>query len=667
MATVLESVCPLDCPDTCSLAVEVEGGRITKVDGSHRNPYTDGFICAKVRQYGKRVYSPLRILRPQRRVGAKGEGQFEPISWDEAIATIAARFREIIARYGAEAIVPYHYGGSNGVFSEDGADARFFHLLGASQLKKTLCAAPTGTATRALYGAMGGVPPQDYSRARFILLWGVNPSATSVHLSAELRAARKAGAFIAVIDPRRTKTATSADLHLAPRPGTDVVLALAIANHLICGSRTDRQFIAEWVNGFDAFAAAAARYPLAEAERICGVSAAQIAALAERYAEATPAVVRCGWGVERNQNGGNAVRAILALPAIAGKFRVRGGGYTMSLSRRFPIDAAALGRPDLLERPVRSINMTQIGRLLQERLDPPIAGLFVYNANPVAMTPNQNEVIKGLAREDLFTVVHEQVMTDTAALADIVLPATTVFEQRELHKSYGHYYLQYSEPVIAPLGESLTNAQLFGRLAAALELGSPDLFAEEDLLRAALARAGATRAELTPAEVQRTRLVPIHFDRGEELIQFVTEFPKTPSGKVELQPDGFGAIQFQPQEPSRYPLALISPSTGKTINSIFGEFNLPRAYLEMHPHDAGARGIADGADVRIHNELGEVHVPVKLTTTIRPGVVALPKGLWRGSTLNGSTATALAPDHLSDYGDGACYNDARVEVAPLAH
>ncbi|HYD49974.1 MAG TPA: molybdopterin-dependent oxidoreductase, partial [Terriglobales bacterium] len=320
MTAALESVCPLDCPDTCSLTVEVDGGRLTKVDGSHRNPYTAGFICAKVRRYPERVHSPWRLLYPQRRVGAKGEGLFERISWDEALAEIAERFAAIIARHGAEAILPYHYGGSNGLFSEGGADARFFHLLGASELNKTICAAPSGAAVRSLYGGMAGVPFEQYPRARLILLWGVNPSATSIHFEAILRRARAAGALVAVIDPRRTRVASQADFHLAPRPGTDVALALAIAGELIRQGGIDRDFIDAHVRGFDGFAEAAQAWPLERAAEVCDVPAAALAELAQRYAEATPAVIRCGWGVERNRNGANAVRAILALPAIAGKF-----------------------------------------------------------------------------------------------------------------------------------------------------------------------------------------------------------------------------------------------------------------------------------------------------------------------------------------------------------
>ncbi len=663
MATTLDSVCPLDCPDTCSLAVTVDAGRITKVDGSQRNPLTAGFICAKVRRYPERVYSPLRIQAPQRRVGAKGEGRFERISWAEALESIARRFNQIIAEDGPEAILPYHYGGSNGVLGEGAMDARFFNRLGASELLKTLCAAPTGTTYRAMYGTMGGVPPRDYRLARAIILWGVNPAATSIHLVPQVNAARRAGAFVAVIDPRRTPLARSASLHLQPLPGTDVVLALAMIHELIRRGRSDGAFISAHVNGFDTLAAAAAEYPLSRAAAICDVRERDIAALIDAYAAASPAVIRCGWGVERNRNGGNAVRAILALPAIAGKFGVRGGGMTMSLSRTFPVNSAALARPDLRTAAVRQINMTQLGRVLTEPQTPPIRALFVYNANPVAMTPNQNLILRGLAREDLFTVVHDQVLTDTARFADIVLPATTVFEQEELHKSYGHYFLQYSDPVIAPVGESLSNPELFARLAQAMHFTEPALSpGTDDLLTAALDGAGDRLESHSAGDLRRTKLAALQFGGGNELIQLGTDFPTTASGKIELCPAALGPVAYTPAPPSRYPLTLLSPATDKTINSIFGEFNLPVAQLHIHPADAAARAIADGAVIRIYNDLGEVHAHASVREEQRPGVVSLPKGLWRSASLNGATATALAPDHLTDIGAGACFNDARVEV-----
>jgi len=660
------SVCPLDCPDTCSLTVTVADGRAVRVDGSTHNPLTDGFICAKVRRYPERVYSPLRVLYPQRRVGPKGPGRFERISWDEAIATITERLRAIIATDGAEAILPYHYGGSSGVFGEGAIDAQFFNALGACELRKTICAAPTGAVYAAMYGGMNGVPPEDYPLARAILLWGVNPSATSIHLVPRIREAQRAGAFVAVIDPRRTPLARGASVHLQPRPGTDVVLALAMVHELVRTNAVDDAFVARHVSGFETLATAASEWPIERAAVVCDVPAADVRRVVEAYAQASPAVIRCGWGVERNRNGGNAVRAILALPAIAGKFGVRGGGMTMSLGGAAPINKAGVGRPDLRRRPARRVNMTLLGRVLTEPQDPPIRALFVYNANPVAVTPDQNRILRGLAREDLFTVVHEQVLTDTARYADILLPATTFVEQADLCKSYGHYALQYAEPVLAPLGEAKSNVELFGLLGAAFGFDEVANAASPNaLLEAALREAAPRLGGVDSGRMRTERIAYVHFAGGRELVQFGTELPRTASGKVELCPPELGPIRFV-APPAAYSLTLISPASGRSINSILAEITMPTIALSMHRADAAARGIVDGDVVRVFNELGEVVLPVDVGDDVRPGVVSMPKGAWRSSTRNGATSTAVTPDHLTDIGDGACFNDARVEVEKAA-
>jgi anaerobic selenocysteine-containing dehydrogenase len=449
-------------------------------------------------------------------------------------------------------------------------------------------------------------------------------------------------------------------------PGTDVVLALAMIGELFRTGRADRELLARHANGVDELEAAARDFPLARAAEICDVRERDIAAVVDAYASAEPAVVRCGWGVERNRNGGNAVRAILALPAVAGKFGVRGGGMTMSLSRSFPIDAVALGRPELRRRTVRNVNMTQLGRVLTEPQTPPVRALFVYNANPVAMTPNQNLILRGLASDDLFVVVHDQVLTDTARFADVLLPATTTFEQSELHKSYGHYVLQYSDPVIEPVGESLSNPELFARLARAMGFDDAELSGDRDeLLHAALARAGDRFDRVTADELRVDRAAALRFGGRAEMVQLVTDHPTTRSGRIELSPPELGPLRYVPAPAGRYPLTLLSPASSRIVNSMFGEFNLSDPVLEMNEADARARGLRSGDRVRVTNDLGEVHVPLRVGDGIRPGVVSLPKGLWRTSTLNGATATALAPDHLTDIGEGACFNDARVEVTRL--
>jgi anaerobic selenocysteine-containing dehydrogenase len=369
--------------------------------------------------------------------------------------------------------------------------------------------------------------------------------------------------------------------------------------------------------------------------------------------------------VERNRNGGDAVRAILALPAVAGKFGVRGGGLTMSLSRASPLNRDALARPDLRRHPVRRLNMTQLGRILLETRHPAVRALFVYNANPVAMTPDQTRVVAGLSRSDLFTVVHDQVLTDTARFADWLLPAQTFLEHEELHRSYGHYVVQHAAPVVAPEGESLSNPELFARLARAMGFEEPELRATpSDLLAAALDCDRRRLDGADEARLRRDKAVALRFDGAQAPVAFGNDFPSTPSGRVELSPASLGAMRYRPLE-SSYPLALLSPASGRTVNSIFGEVG-GEGRLDLNPADAAARGIADGAVVRIYNELGEVRVRARVTDEVRPGVASLPKGLWRSSTLNGWTSTVLVPDTLTAIGEGACFNDARIEVEPLA-
>lgn len=652
-ASVRESVCPLDCPDTCSLSVSVDGhGKIVGIDGSDRNPYTDGFICAKVRSYGKRVYGPERVRRALRRIGAKGEGRFEEISLGDALDLVATRLSETAARFGAEAILPYHYGGSNGMLNDDGADARFFHLLGASHLEKTVCAVPTGIVASALYGGMVGVPIEDYPLARCIVLWGVNPAATSIHTFRILREAKQAGAYVIVVDPRRTKTARLADLHLQPYPGTDAAVALGVLRILIEQGAAAGAFLDAHTTGFEELRAAAAEYTLERVAEVSGIAPHQVTAFAENYASASPAVLRCGWGLERNRNAIDSVRAVLSLPAVAGKFGVRGGGFTMSMSGGFTIDKPALQRPDLRRRPARSVNMSRLGRALLELDDPPIGALFVYNANPVASSPDQHRILAGLAREDLFTVVHEQVLTDTARFADIVLPATTVFEQNELHKAYGHRYLQYSQAVIEPVGDAIDNVTLFRELARRMGLGSDDLFDEQQLQEAALGR----------EQAQQLREENVHLGAVDEVVQFGTVWPKTADRRVHLAPPELGPFRVRSATNDRYPLVLLTPASERLINSSFGEFNLPDPRIVVHPEDAAARNVTDGAWVRLFNDLGEVEIRARVSDEVPAGVVSMPKGVWRKSTGNGFTSTALIADEVGEIGGGACYNDARVEM-----
>jgi len=653
------TACPLDCPDACSLTVEVRDGRAGLLTGSARNPSTADFICGKVRRFAEHVYAPERLLSPGLRRGAKGEGSFEPISWDAALDLLAERLRRTAERHGGEAILPLSYGGSNGLLTQDTTDARLFSRLGASRLARTVCAAPSSRAARGLYGKMAGVALDDYVHARLIVVWGANPPVSGVHLVPRIDEARRRGARLVVVDPRRTQLAKRADLHLALRPGSDLALALAIHRWLFENGRADWGFLERHAHGAAELRRRAAPWTLARAAAATGLAAADVERLCELYAESSPAVVRTGWGMERNRNGGSAIAAAIALPAVAGKFGVRGGGYTMSNSGAFVPDAAAASAAQT--PPTRVVNMNRLGRVLVGEEPPPISLLFVYNANPLATLPNQELVRRGLERDDLFTVVFDQVMTDTARWADLVLPATTFLEHSDVVRGYGSMAIFRNRPVIPAVGEARPNVEVFGDLVRRLGLaraGDPETADElaaailPEPMRAALDRDGIAYPVTGPAPVQ-----------------FVDSFPLTPDRKIHLVPEELdreaphGLYGFAADPASeRFPLALLSPATGRTISSTLGELHRDTVALEIHPDDAAARGIGGGERVRVWNELGSVETLARLSADLRPGVVLLPKGLWSHNTLSGTTANAVAPDTLADLGGGACFNDARVEV-----
>ena len=662
----VETACPLDCPDSCSLAVKVNGGRIVSVDGSRRQPVTRGYICAKVRRFPERVYGPSRVQHPLVRTGPKGHATFARVSWEEALGTIARNVAKVRERWGGEAILPFSYGGSNGLVSQDTTDARLFRRLGASRLLRSVCAAPTTAADATLYGRMPSVAYEDYVEARLIVVWGANPSASGIHLVPYIRDAQRRGARLVVVDPRRTPLARLADLHLAVRPGTDVVVALALHRFLFEQGAADLEFLGRHARGAEPLRERALEWPIERAAQTAGIDDTDLRRFAELYATTSPAVIRCGWGLERNRNGGNAALAILALPAVAGKFGVRGGGYSMSSSGAWQIDRNRWIGAE--EAGTRVVNMNHLGRALTELADPPIKTLFVYNCNPAVTMPDQNRVTRGLEREDLFTVVFDQVFTDTALYADIVLPATTFLEAYDVARAYGPLSLQLVQPVIDSVGEARSNAQVFGDLLTVCGLDGKDESQDEldVLMRVLDGMPGDASAQLRESRFA----VP---ECGGTPVQFKDVFPATPDGKIDLFPAGLEAetngrlCTFTPDPAtSRHPLALISPATDKTISSTLGELPQPEAKLLMHPDDAAARTLEDGDVVRVMNDLGEVHCPLSVAPAVRPGTVALPKGLWRKSTRNGSTATALVPDGLTDFAGGACFNDARVEVSLLA-
>jgi anaerobic selenocysteine-containing dehydrogenase len=658
---IAHSACPLDCPDACSLDIRVEDGRVVKLDGDRRNPFTQGTICAKVRRLPEHLYGADRLLYPARRVGAKGEGRFERLSWDDALDLLAVRFRAVRDRLGGEAILPYSYGGSNGLLTQDTTDALLFRRLGASRLARTVCAAPSGAAAIGLYGKMVGVALEDAVHAKLIVIWGTNPAASGIHWIPIVQEAQRRGAKLVVVDPLRTQTAKRADLHLAARPGTDVVLALAAIRWLFENGRADLDFLATHATGVEELRQRALPWTIERAAATCGLAQSELETFFALYAGSSPAMIRCGWGLERNRNGGSAVAAVLALPAVAGKFGVRGGGYTMSQSGAWKFGAIA----EEPEPPTRLVNMNRLGRALTEFDDPPVGLLFVYNSNALATSPDQERIRRGLLRENLFTVVFDQVLTDTARHADLVLPATAFPEHHELRRGYGTLVLQSSPPVATAAGEARPNYEVFAELLRRLDL----LRAGDRLEPAAMLRAAVTDSEAVTRLEAGEILNPAC---GPAPVQFVDVFPNTADGKIHLvppaldreAPGGLYAFRPNPQE-AQGTLTLLSPATHRTISSSLGQLDDTRAAVEMSRQDARARNIAAGDSVRVYNELGEVRCAARLSDDVPVGVAMLPKGLWAKHTDNGATANALAPDSLTDLGGGACFNDARVEIERL--
>ena len=674
----VRGACPHDCPDTCALITRVEGGVATRVSGNPEHGPTAGALCAKVARYPERTYHPERVLHPLRRTGPKGSGQFERIGWDEALAEIAGRLGAIAA-IDPQAILPYSYAGTMGLVQGEAMAARFFNRLGASQLDRTICASAGGTALQHTLGAKVGMHMRHYAKSRLILIWGSNSIASNLHFWRLAQEAKRAGARLVCIDPRRTETAEKCHEHLALRPGTDAALALALMHELIVNDWIDHDYLHQHTLGWEGLRDRALQWPPERAAEVCGLPVAQIRDLARDYGSTAkrgePVAIRLNYGVQRARGGGNAVRAIACLPALVGAWRHPAGGVLLSSSGAFPTRLAALQRPDLLAgRRPRILNMSTIGEVLNHPGDaawgPRVQALVVYNSNPVAVAPQSGEVVRGFARDDLYTVVLEHFMTDTADHADIVLPATTQLEHWDIHTSYGHTDVVLNRPAIAPCGEARSNTQVFRDLARAMGYDEP-CFADDDETLCRTAFDGLIDfSELLRTGYARVPLPEAPFAEG--------GFP-TASGRCEFfsaalqRESGDGLPDYLPNfEPgevdARHPLAMISPPARNFLNSTFVNVKSLRdiegePLLEMHPDDAQARGLRDGAVVRVFNDRGVHRCVLRINGRARPGVVHGLGVWWRKLGRDGTNVNELTSQRLTDMGRAPVFYDCAVQVS----
>jgi molybdopterin guanine dinucleotide-containing S/N-oxide reductase-like protein len=690
MKRVVHAACPHDCPDGCGTLITVEDGRATRIQGDPAHPITQGFLCAKVAKYLDRVYSPDRVLYPMRRIAPKGSGgpeAFRRISWDEALDEIAAKLKNVSAEFGPEAVLPYSYGGNIGVLNGASMDMRFFHRLGASQLLRTICSTTGGDAIVSMYGRKVGTEPEQFRHSKYIIAWAANIHGNNVHLWPFVEEARRNGAKLVVIDPYRTRTAKVADWHIPINPGTDVALAMGMMHVIVRDGLDDRDYIERYAEGFDELQKRLPRYTPEQVSEWTGIPQDDIELLAHEYATTRPAAIRLNYGIQRAQNGGAAVRAVCMLPVITGSWKEVGGGLQLSLSGGFQLNQAAMERTDLMRksplgRVARSINMVELGKALTEVSDPPVKALVVYNSNPAAVCPEHNLVVRGLRREDLFTAVHEQFFTDTTDYADILLPATTFFEQKDLVKAYGHLYLQVSQQAIDPLGECKSNVDLFRELA--LRMGFEDeCFREsvDEMIEAALSSGVPQLAGITRDRLEREPQVRLnlHGDESDKpWLPFAEGFP-TPSGRARLYDadliaEGMDPVaEFVAPEESRhsplakrYPLELLARKADNFLNSTF--VNLPSVQkmerqheLEINRSDAASRGIKDGDRVRVFNERGAILLTARVDGTVLPGVVGAKLG-WAKLAGGGVNINVLTSARLADLGGGATFYSTLVEV-----
>ena len=670
----VRGACPHDCPDTCALITTVVNGVATQVRGNPDHPRTDGVLCTKVSRYAERTHHAERLLTPLKRSGPKGSGRFTPVSWDEAMGDIAARLGRIAER-DPEAILPYSYAGTMGLVQGEGMAARFFNALGASQLDRTICASAGAEALTQTLGGKLGMRVQHFAESKLILIWGSNAIGSSIHFWRIAQEAKRRGVRLVCIDPRRSETADKCHEHIALRPGTDAALALALMHELIVHDWLDQDYVDQHTLGWSALRERALQWPPARAAEVCGVSVEQIERLARDYGTTPSAAIRLNYGMQRVRGGGNAVRAIACLPALIGAWRDRAGGLLLSSSGEFPVQRAALARPDLLgDRRPRTINMSTIGddllRPSSPDFGPAIEALIVYNSNPVAVAPQSSRVVQGFAREDLFTVVLEHFMTDTADWADYVLPATTQLEHWDVHMTYGHTDVVLNRPAIAPVGLARTNTDFFRDLAQRMGLKDPCLQeSDEALCRTAFGDA-VDFSTLLDQGFASLAVPDAPFAQG--------GFP-TPSGRCEffsqrLADQGQDGLpdhlpNFEPADTHPdYPLAMISPPSRHFLNSTFVNVKSLRdmegqPWLEMHPSDAQARGLCDGQSVAVFNDRGRYECSVQVSTRARPGVVNGMGIWWRKLGANGTNVNEVTSQRLTDMGRAPVFYDCWVQVS----
>ncbi|WPZ19979.1 molybdopterin oxidoreductase family protein [Geobacillus subterraneus] len=666
---IFPSVCSLDCPDQCGLLVHKKDGKIVKIQGDPDHPVTKGHICNKVRNITERIYDPKRLKYPMKRVGAKGEGKFTRISWDEALETIAAKWKELIETYGPESILPYSFYGNMGRLSAEGMDRRFFHRLGASLLDRTICSSAGSQGLQYTMGGGFGIDPEETIHAKLVIFWGINAVSTNMHQVILAQKARKNGAKIVVIDVHKNQTGQLADWFIPILPGTDAALALGMMHILFAENMVDDDFLRKYTVGYEELCEHVVQYDPITVSKITGVPVEDIYKLARWYGQTTPSFIRIGNGLQHHDNGGMCIRTIACLPALTGQWLVKGGGAIKSNSGYLALNQMSLQRPDLLQnKHTRIINMNRLGEALLE-LDPPIRSLFVYGTNPAVVAPNSNKVRQGLAREDLFVIVHDLFMTETAKYADIVLPATSSFENTDLYTSYWHHYVQIQQPVIERYGESKSNVEVFQLLAKRMGFEDPCLYeTEEEMISQALDHPTNPFLE----GIRYETLVEKQYIKAKVKRLLPGTLP-TPSGKIELyskkmEQDGYPPLPtYTPiVDDGDFPFFFVPGPNHNFLNTTFSN-NEKHISLEKEPRlymnvkDALAKGIKDGDRVRVWNDRGECVLKASVGEHVLPGVV-VTQGLWADSPGTNHLVNSLTPDRIADMGGGATFFSGRVDV-----